>query len=146
MRGGILALMLLATAGPVRAADLRVIDEVVAEVASRPVTLSEITLARALGVLGMQPASGPITDAELAKYLDAQLAVRESVQLAIEVTPAELDRAWEQAGGAALASRLTAAGIDPAWARRLIEADLRVQRFVDRLAVQRVPDLRPIDG
>jgi hypothetical protein len=131
MRGGILALMLLATAGPVRAADLRVIDEVVAEVASRPVTLSEITLARALGVLGMQPASGPITDAELAKYLDAQLAARESVQLAIEVTPAELDRAWEQAGGAALASRLTAAGIDPAWARRLIEADLRVQRFVD---------------
>jgi hypothetical protein len=131
MRGGILALILLATAGPARAADLRVIDEVVAEVASRPVTLSEVTLARALGVLGMQPASGPVTDADLAKYLDAQLAVRESLQLAIEVTPAELDRGWEQAGGAALASRLTGAGIDPAWARRLVEADLRVQRFVD---------------
>jgi hypothetical protein len=131
MRAWLAALLLLAIAGPAGAADLRVVDEVLAEVASRPVMLSEVTLARALGVLGLEASSGPITEADLAKYLDAQLAVRESTQLAVEVPAAERDRAWEQAGGAALASRLTAAGIDPAWARRLIEADLRMQRFVD---------------
>jgi hypothetical protein len=131
MRAWLAALLLLAIAGPAGAADLRVVDEVLAEVAARPVMLSEVTLARALGVLGLEATSGPITEAELAKYLDGQLAVRESTQLAVDVPAADLDRAWEQAGGAALASRLTAAGIDPAWARRLIEADLRMQRFVD---------------
>jgi hypothetical protein len=131
MRRWLVALLLLASAGPAGAADLRVVDEVLAEVASRPVTLSEVTLARALGVLGLERASGPITDADLAKYLDAQLAVRESVQLAVETTAAEVDGAWEKAGGAALAARLTAVGVDPAWARRLVEADLRVQRFID---------------
>jgi hypothetical protein len=131
MRAWLAPLLLLAIAGPAGAADLRVVDEVLAEVASRPVMLSEVTLARALGVLGLEATSGPITEADLAKYLDGQLAVRESTQLAVDVPAADLDRAWEQAGGAALASRLTAAGIDPAWARRLIEADLRMQRFVD---------------
>ena len=121
-------LLIAAAAGP---ADLRVIDEVVAEVASRPVTLSEVTLARALGVLGLEPASGPITEADLAKYLDAQLAVRESAQLAVETSAAEVDQAWERAGGVALAARLTAVGVDPAWARRLIESDVRVQKFID---------------
>jgi len=131
MRAWLAALLLLATAGTAGAADLRVIDEVLAEVASRPVTLSEVTLARALGVFGLERSAGPITDADLAKYLDAQLAVRESVQLDVDVPAADLDAAWDRAGGAALAARLTAAGVDPAWARRLIEADRRVQRFVD---------------
>jgi hypothetical protein len=131
MRAWLVALLLLATAGAAGAADLRVIDEVLAEVASRPVTLSEVTLARALGVFGLERSAGPITDADLAKYLDAQLAVRESVQLDVDVSAADLDAAWDRAGGAALAARLTAAGVDPAWARRLIEADRRVQRFVD---------------
>ena len=90
-----------------------------------------MTLARALGVFGLEPSPGPITEADLAKYLDAQLAVRESTQLDVEVPAADLDRAWRQAGGAALAARLVAVGIDAEWARRLIEADLRVQRFID---------------
>jgi hypothetical protein len=131
MRGGLVVLILLVTAGTAAAADLRTVDTVLAEVGSRAVMLSDVTLARALGVLGLEPSSGPITDADLAKYLDAQLAVRESVQLDVELPAGDLDRAWEKAGGAALASRLTAVGIDPAWGRRLIEADLRVQRFID---------------
>ena len=133
MRAGLvaLALTLLALSGRAGAADLRVVDEVLAEVGARPVTLSEVTLARALGVLGLEPSSGPVTDAELAKYLDAQLAVRAATQLGIEVPAADLDREWENAGGAALTTRLAAVGVDADWARRLIEADLRVQRFVD---------------
>ena len=125
-----IALLALARASDA-AADGRLMDAVLAEIESRPVMLSDLTLARALGVLGLEPSAGPVTDADLARYLDAQLAVREASQLAIEVSPADVDRAWELSGGAALASRLAAAGIEPAWARRLLEADLVVARFVD---------------
>lgn len=131
MRAWLVPLLMLAMTGTAGAADLRVVDEVLAEVASRPVTLSEVTLARALGVFGLEPSSGPITDADLGKYLEAQLAVRESVQLDVDVPTADLEGAWEKAGGAALASRLAAVGADTAWARRLVEADQRVQRFID---------------
>lgn len=112
-------------------AALRLVDVVVAEIESSPVTLSDVTLARALGVLGLAAADGPVTEADLTRLLDAQLALREATHLAIAVPPADVDRAWEAAGGAALAARLEAAAIDPAWARRLIEADLRYERFID---------------
>ena len=131
MRWWCVALVLLATAGVGDAGDVRLMDSVLAEVGSRPVMLSDVALARALGVLGLEPSDGPITDAELARYLDAQLSVREATQLAVEVSAADVDRAWALAGGAALAARLEAVGIEPAWARRLVEADLRVDRFVD---------------
>ncbi len=107
------------------------VDTVVAEVAGRAVMLSDVALARALGVLGLEPSTAPITDAELAKYLDAQLAVREATQIAIEVPAADIDRAWEQAGGAGLAARLARAGIAPAWARRLLEENRRLDRFME---------------
>jgi hypothetical protein len=131
MRWWCAALALLATAGVSDAADVRLMDSVLAEVGSRPVTLSDVALARALGVLGLEPSAGPITDAEVERYLEAQVALREASQLAVEVSAADVDRAWELAGGAALAARLEAVGVEPAWARRLLEADLRVDRFVD---------------
>lgn len=131
MRAWWAAVILLAFADAGNAAEVRLVDTVLAEIGSRPVTLSDVALARALGVLGLDPSTGPITDAELAKYLDAQLAVREAAQLDIEVPAADVDRAWDKAGGAALASRLAEVGVDPAWARRLLEADLRVERFID---------------
>ena len=131
MRWWCAALALLATAGVGDAADVRLMDSVLAEVGSRPIMLSDVALARALGVLGLEPSTGPITETELERYLEAQLALREAAQLAVEVSAADVDRAWELAGGAALAARLEAVGIEPAWARRLLEADLRVDRFVD---------------
>ena len=131
MRWWCAALALLAAVGVSDAADLRLMDSVLAEVGSRPVMLSDVALARALGVLGLEPSAGPITDTELERYLEAQLALREAGQLAVEVSSADVDRAWELAGGAALAARLEAVGIEPVWARRLLEADLRVDRFVD---------------
>jgi len=131
MRWWCAALALLATAGVSGAADVRLMDSVLAEVGSRPVMLSDVALARALGVLGLEPSAGPVTDTELERYLEAQLALREAGQLAVEVSSADVDRAWESAGGAALAARLEAVGIEPVWARRLLEADLRVDRFVD---------------
>jgi hypothetical protein len=131
MRTGWVALILFALAGIGHAADVRLVDTVVAQIGTRPVMLSDVALARALGVLGLEPSAGPITDADLARYLDAQLAVREAAQLAIEVPAADVDRAWSRAGGASLETGLAAAGIEPTWARRLFEADLRVERFVD---------------
>jgi len=124
-------LVLLAAVGASHADPPPTVDMVLAAIASAPVTLSDVTLARALGLLGLDPSSGLITEADLQRYLDAQLATREATQLAIEVVPADVDRAWETAGGAALDARLTAVGVDPAWARRLIAADLKMKRFVD---------------
>ena len=104
-------LALLAIAGVSDAADVRLMDSVLAEVGSRPVMLSDVALARALGVLGLEPSAGPVTDTELERYLEAQLALREAGQLAVEVSSADVDRAWELAGGAALAARLEAVSL-----------------------------------
>jgi hypothetical protein len=138
MRAGWAAVvLLLALATDGAAADARrpdagtLVDTVVAEVAARAITLSDVALARALGVLGLEPSTEPISDAALAKYLDAQLALHEATHLAIEVTAADIDRAWEEAGGTALADRFARVGIAPGWARRLLEEDLRVTRFVE---------------
>jgi hypothetical protein len=131
MRAWWVAALLLSITGTGHAAEVHLLDTVVAEIASRPVTLSDVALARALGRFGLEPATGPITDAELAKYLDAQLAAREARQLAVEVSAADVDRAWDKAGGAALAAQLAEAGVDPAWARRILEDDVRIERFVD---------------
>jgi hypothetical protein len=128
---GLALLVALLQSGRCAASEARAVDMVLGEVGTAPVTLSEVALARSLGVLGLSPATGPITDAELARYLDAQLAVREAAQLAIEVSAADVDRAWESAGGAALGTRLEGVGVDPAWARRLLEVNLRVERFLD---------------
>jgi hypothetical protein len=124
-------LALLLSAGSAAGADPRLVDRVLSEVGSGPVMLSDVALARALGVLGLEPSDGPITEAELDRYLDAQLAVREAGQLEIQVSAADIDRAWEAAGGAVLAARLEAVAVDAAWARRLLEVNLRVDRFID---------------
>jgi hypothetical protein len=126
----VLCLALLGAIG-VAPASARLVDLVLAEIESSPVMLSDVTLARGLGVLGLGAADGPVTESDLTRFLDAQLAMREATHLAIVVPPADVDRAWEAAGGAALAARLEAAAIAPAWARRLIEADLRYERFID---------------
>ena len=126
-----LGLVLAVMAGPADAADRRLVDIVLAEIGSSAVMLSDVALARALGVLGLEPSSGPVTEAEVAHFLDTQLAAREATQLGIEVPAGNVDQAWERAGGAALEARLRDVGVDPAWARRLVETDLKVDRFID---------------
>jgi hypothetical protein len=126
-----LGLAVVAMAPAAQAADRRLVDVVLAEIGSSAVMLSDVALARALGVLGLEPSSRPVTEAEVAHFLDTQLAAREATQLGIEVPAGNVDQAWERAGGAALEARLRAVGIDPAWARRLVETDLKVDRFID---------------
>ena len=131
MIGAIVALALLLVAANGGAADVQVVDLALAQVGDRLVTLSDVTLSRALGLYGMAATDGPISPADLEHYLDAQLAVREAIQLAVEVAAEDVQRAWDARGGTTLAAWLDCIGVDPAWARRLIEADLRAQRFVD---------------
>jgi len=115
------------------AADERpaVIDEAIASMQGALVALSDVALARALGLFGLERNDGPIAPDEVTRYVNAQLAVREAGQLAVRVSPEDVARAWEAVGGATLTARLEAAGIAPAWARRLIEEDLQLRRFVE---------------
>ena len=137
MRAGAAALglaMLAAIAGAAPGAaaeESRVVDAAVASMRGALVTLSDVALARALGLFGLERSDGPITAAEVTQYVNAQLALREADQLAVKVSAEDVARAWEAAGGAALAARLEAVGIDPAWARRLMEDGLQVERFVE---------------
>src|SRR5262249_26311292 len=84
MRGvwpAVIGLAVLAVAGLGAAGAAGLVDTVVAEVGTSPIMLSDVTLARALGVLGLEPSDGPVSDAELGRYLDAQLVLREAAQL-----------------------------------------------------------------
>jgi hypothetical protein len=132
MRASIVAIALaVACAGAGHAAETRPVDATLAVVGDTLVSLSDVTLARALGLFGLVPSEGPVTGADVDRYLEGQLEVREAVQLEIDVPAADVDRAWQAAGGAALARRLEAIGVDPAWARRLVEADLRGRRLLE---------------
>ena len=124
-----LAFVAFAAAG--HAAEPRLVDVTIAVVADSLVSLSDVTLARALGLFGLAPSDGPVTDADVERYLDGQLAVREATQLDLDVPGSEIERVWQAAGGATLARRMEAIGLDPEWARRLIEADLRTRRLYD---------------
>ncbi len=124
------ALVVLLAAGPALAQSGRVVDAAIASTRGALVTLSDVTLARALGLFGLVPSAGPVTRAEVDRYLDARLAVREAEQLAVTPSAEESAEAWAAAGGEALAERLEAAGIAVTWARTMIEDDRKLKRFV----------------
>jgi hypothetical protein len=107
------------------------IDAALGDVDGRLIALSDVALARGLGVFGFEPSDAPIQLRDLDRYIDAQLAAAEASRLAIEVPADDVERAWNAAGGEALAARLEKAGVDRAWARRLLEEDRRIQHFVD---------------
>jgi hypothetical protein len=109
---------------------------VLAEVDGRTITASDVALARALGLFGVQPTDDPIRTADIERYADARLIEHEASRLGIAGTSQEAEAAWQAAalrlgGPDALASWLDGNGIEASWARRMIEADLRWQRFVD---------------
>jgi hypothetical protein len=113
----------------------RLMDAVLAEADGSTVTLSDLVLARALSLFGLSPSPAPIGAAELDRYLDSLLALQEAERLRIEVTPELRAAAWREAaarvGGAeALAAWLREAGVEEAWARRQVESDLAVRRFI----------------
>ena len=128
-------LWILGAAGPGRA-EVRFVDAVVAEVDGTVVTASDVALARALGLFALGPAAGPLSAPEVERYVDGRLLVREAARIGVEGTAVERAEAWTEAaaragGEAALGAWLAAAGVDVAWARRMVDDDLGARRFVE---------------
>jgi hypothetical protein len=90
-----------------------------------------MALARALRLFGLMPGSGPITADEVGRFVDGRLMAREARDLDIGVAAEAAEAAWQAAGGPALAAWLERIGASEAWARRLVAADLRRQRFIE---------------
>ena len=125
----------LAGTGSVRAEE-SFLDGVVAQVDGVVVTASDVALGRALGLFGLTPATGPLSGAEIQRYLDGQLLAREGARIGVETTAVDQAEAWEavihRAGAEdALMRWLRRADVDLEWARRLVDDDLRMQQFVD---------------
>ena len=117
-------------------APVAIVDAVLADVNGTVLTLSDIALARALGLFGFDPSDAPVSRADVGRLMDARLAEREAARLEIGGSTAAVEEAWQAAGTraggmAALTRWLEATGIDPGWARQLIEADVRWRRFIE---------------
>ena len=129
--------LVLALLAPGRAPAAPVLVEtVVATVGATTVTAGDVALARALGLFGHAPATGPIGASELERSVRAHLIVDEADRLGIEIDEAEVEAAWRslagrRGGAAALVGWLTDNAIEPAWARRLLRDHLRHERFVE---------------
>jgi hypothetical protein len=131
----VVILGVLAGVGAVSAEE-RFVDGVVAQVDGVVVTASDVALGRALGLFGLTPATGPLSESEIQRYLDGQLLAREGARIGVEPTAADEAEAWaaviHRAGGEdALMRWLRLADVDMEWARRLAHDDLRMRQFVD---------------
>ena len=127
-------LSVLAWTGSARAEAL-FLDGLVAEVDGVVVTASDVALGRALGLFGFTSTSGPLSPGDVRRYVDGQLLAREASRIGVEVTPADRVEAWAAVarrarGESALTRWLTTADVAEAWARRLVDDDLRMRQFI----------------
>jgi hypothetical protein len=127
-------LSVLAWTGSARAEAL-FLDGLVAEVDGVVVTASDVALGRALGLFGFTPTSGPLSPEDVRRYVDGQLLAREASRIGVEDTPADRVEAWaavarRASGESALTRWLTTADVAEAWARRLVDDDLRMRQFI----------------
>jgi hypothetical protein len=140
--GALLALLL----APGVAAPAPLLDALIGVVDGKTVSASDIALARALGVLGLSPSTGPITREEIERYADVRLLLDEAGRIGISAGAEETERAWSavvaRGGSNGVLDRwLDAYAIDRAWARRLVEQDVvRVRFFEARFAAFVFPD------
>jgi hypothetical protein len=123
-------------AGATGRTEVRFVDSVVAEIDGAVVAASDVALARALGLFGLLPAASPLSAAEIDRYADGRLLLREATRIGVEVTEADRAAEWAKVAGraggeSALTSWLLAADIDLARARQMVDDDLRRRRFVD---------------
>ena len=112
------------------------LDVVLAEVNGTTVTASDATIAKALGLFGVRSSEKPIQAADVKHLVDACLIDAEAARLQITPSSAEVEQAWQTVAGRVggmdtLRRWLDRADLDEAWVKKLVEADLRWQRFVD---------------
>lgn len=122
--------------GAATGASAAVVDAVLGDVNGTVLTLSDVALARALSLFGFGPSDASVSRSDVARLMDARLAEREAARLEIGGSTAAVEEAWQAAGAraggmAALTAWLETTGIDPDWARQLVEADVRWRRFIE---------------
>ena len=134
------ALALLAVAamtiepGPVASA--AVVDAVLADVNGAVLTASDVALARALGLFGFGASGAPVRRPDVERLVDVRLVEREAARLEIGGSPDAIEAAWQAAGAGIgglprLLRWLERVGIDPDWARQMVETDVRWRRFIE---------------
>ena len=96
-------------------ADVRFLDEVVAEIDGALVAASDVAIARALGLFELHPAPRALEATDVERYVDGRLLVREATRLGLETTADERTEAW-------------AAAADRAGGQASLEAWLRMRR------------------
>lgn len=131
----LLAAAMLAAAPPAVAAPA-FLDAVLADVNGAVITASDVAIDRALSLFGLTPSDAPIRPDDVERVVDARLIVDEATRLRIAPTPAEVDEAWRAAadrleGIEALHRWVDRAGVDEAWVRTRVEADVRQRRFIE---------------
>lgn len=133
---GLLAWVLVV---PASAVAQRLADAVLAEVQGEGVTLSDVALARRLGLLGFASPPGPappVTAPDVERMIVARLVLAEASTLGVVASPEEIDARWRAVaapfgGVGGLEAWLAERGIERDWARRLVAADVLRERFVD---------------
>ncbi len=131
----VLPVVALVVAAPGSAAAV-FLDAVLADVNGTADTASDVAVARALSLFGMEPSSAPIRADDVRRLVDARLMEAEAARLEIAPPPADVEDAWRAAadrlGGMEILRRwMDQTGLDEGWARSLVEADLRRRRFVE---------------
>jgi hypothetical protein len=107
-----------------------------AEVDRAIITASDAAIGKALGLFGLEATPRSIHTEDVRRLVDAWLAIAEADRLQIAPAPTDIEEAWRAAaarvgGMDVLRAWLDQAGLDEAWVRRLVEADLRWRRFIE---------------
>lgn len=132
---GLICVSALGASSPALAAET-FLDAVLASVAGKTVTVTDVAIGRALSLFGLRPSEAPIGRGEVEKVVNALLLEREAGQLAIGDAPEEAEAAWHTAadrvgGMPALLAWMTQVELDERWVKSLVETDLRGRRFID---------------
>ncbi len=112
------------------------LDAVLAEVDGTVITASDINLARALSLFGFRPSRETVRAHEIESFIDALLVVGEARDLGIQGNREEIEDTWREisagvGGQNAFEDWMERNRIEPNWARRMVEADLRWKKFID---------------
>jgi hypothetical protein len=112
------------------------LDAVLADVNGAVTTASDVAIARAASLFGLTPSDAPIHPDDVRRVVDTRLIADEARRLQITPDVADVDEAWRAAehrlgGVGALHRWVDKAGLDEAWVRALVEADVRRRRFIE---------------
>jgi hypothetical protein len=117
------------------AADIFV-DAVLAQVDTRAVTASDIALARALGLFGFTLSADAIGIDDMERAVGIWIVVIQAQRLRLSAVGEGRAEAWRAAadrfgGPPAFEAWLTRVGVEPEWARQMVEDDLDWRQFID---------------